>query len=389
MIRAAVIGVGFVGAQHVEALRRLGDVEVAVVVASTEAGAEQAAAQLHVPNGTADWRSVVDDPAIDVVHVCTPNSLHAEMAAAALEAGKHVVCEKPLARDSAEAGSLVALAESVDRLAVLCHNYRFFPMAAELRSLVLEGALGDPHLLRGSYLQDWLLLETDYNWRVEPEAGGPSRTVADIGTHWVDLAETISGRHLEAVMADLATIHRLRLAADAKTFQAAEGGGGEAGWREVRTEDQATMLLRFNGGLRGTLTLSQVAAGHANALEISVDAARGSATWRQERPDELRIGRRDGPNEIVGRSPSSGSVAQRRLTRLPAGHNEGWADGLRNLFASAYAVIRGETEAGQLPVPLPTFRDGRRHLLFVEAALRSSAERAWVEVAAMAAEAGA
>lgn len=405
MIRAAVIGTGFVGAQHVEALRRLGDVEVATVAASTDARGAEAARRLHVPQGRGDYRRILDDPSIDVVHVCTPNVHHAEMATAALEAGKHVVCEKPLAMDAAEAGPLVALAESSDRLSVLCHNYRFYPMAAELRSLVHDGALGEPHLVRGTYLQDWLLLPTDYNWRVDPATGGASRAIADIGTHWVDLAETVTSRVLEAVLAETLTLHPRRLAADAKTFEQADTGAdegvpsgpvtvGELGrasesadrWRDVHTEDQATMLLRFSGDLRGITTISQVAAGHKNALEISVDGASGSATWRQERPDVLAVGRRDGANELLTRSPNAGSAAERALAHLPGGHNEGWADGFRNLLGAAYSVIRGDATPDEMPVPLPTFRDGRRHLLFVEAALRSAAEQGWVSVSSVAHE---
>ncbi len=378
-IRAGVIGVGFVGSQHVEALRRLGSVDVAAVVASTPERARAAAEKLGVAGWTSDYHDILGDPSIDVVHVCVPNDLHLPIARETLRAGKHVICEKPLAMDSREAAVLTRLAESTGRVSVLVHNYRFFPMAAELRDRVLAGELGPIHLIRGNYLQDWLLLPTDYNWRVDAVRGGSSRAVADIGSHWIDLAETVTGLRVKAVIAELATIHPQRRPAALETFQvAAAPAGGE--WQQIETEDQAALLLRFEEGLQGTLIVSQVAAGHKNDLELSVDGAAASATWRQERPDDLWIGRRDGSSETVSRSPQTGSTAARALARLPAGHNEGWADGLRNLLGAAYTVIGGDRSPDELPVPLPTFRDGLHHHLFIEAALESARRGDWVQV---------
>jgi len=376
--RAAVVGIGFAGGQHVEALRRIGDVDVVAVVAATTELAARAARTLRVDHATDDYREVVEDPSVDVVHVCTPNYLHVEVATAALRAGKHVLCEKPLATDTASAEEVARLAASSDRVTVLGHNYRFFPMVAELRARVLDGELGALHAIHGHYLQDWLLLASDTNWRIDPGQGGASRAIADIGTHWVDLAETVTGRRLEAVLADTTTLHRQRRSfRHAETFR--DDGAGDA-LVDVSTEDQAAMLLRFAGGLRGALTVSQVSAGHRNDLEIRVDAATASATWRQERPDELWIGHRDSPNETILRSAGAGAPATRALARLPGGHNEGWADALRGLIASAYQVIRGEIPRDECPVPLPTFDDGVRHLRFVEAALESARRGTWVTV---------
>ena len=379
--RAAVIGVGFVGVQHVEALRRIGSVDVSAVVASSADRERAAAEKLGVPGWSADYEDVLLDRSIDVVHFCVPNDLHLPVARAALRAGKHVVCEKPLALNSREAAVLTRLAELTDRVTVLVHNYRFFPMAAELRERVLAGELGPLHLIRGSYLQDWLLLPTDYNWRVDAVRGGSSRAIADIGSHWVDLAETVTGLRVKTVITELATIHPRRRPAALETFQVVSAAGAGSGdWQAIETEDQAALLLGFEEGLQGTLTVSQVAAGHKNDLELSVDGAAASATWRQERPDELWIGRRDGSSEVVPRSPQAGSAAARSLARLPPGHNEGWADGLRNLLAAAYSVIGGERSREELPVPLPTFRDGLRHHLFIEAAVESARRRDWVQI---------
>ena len=382
-LRAAIVGVGFVGAQHLEAVRRLGDVDVALLAASTPDRAADLAARFAVPRSTGRWDEVVADPDVDVVHVCVPNDVHHAVVSASLASGKHVICEKPLARTIVEGEDLVRSARGSDRVTVLCHNYRFFPMAAELRSRVAAGELGTVHNVRGSYLQDWLLDPTATNWRIDAMRGGASRTIADIGSHWVDLAEFVTGRRLEAAFAQIGTVHARRPHyAHRLTFAAQADGEGapEGDWLDVATEDQAAVLLRFEGGLHGSVVLSQVAAGHKNALELAIDGSTGSAVWRQERPDELIISHRAGATEVVARDPATLSASAATLARLPAGHNEGWADGLRNLFAAAYDEIRGVATAADRE-RLPTFDDGLRHLRFVGAALASARDGRWVGVA--------
>lgn len=382
-LRAGIVGVGFVGRQHVEALRRLGDVEVVAVAASSHDRASSTARSLGVARAAAGWRELIGSEDVDTVHVCVPNDLHREVVTAALGAGKDVICEKPLATSMADAIEMARLAKASGRASVLCHNYRFFAMVAELRARVRHGELGAIHAIRGTYLQDWLLDATDTNWRVDTARGGASRAVADIGTHWIDLAEVTTGSRVVSVMAQLGTVHQRRPRPDhAETFGTGAVDDG-AGLSEIRTEDQAALLLRFSGGAQGAVVLSQVAAGSKNALELSIDGARASATWRQERPDQLWIGRRDRPSELVTRDARVLSSESARLAHLPAGHNEGWADALRNLLAEAYAAIRGAagTGAGQVGMPLPTFDDGVRHIAFVEAALRSAADERWVSIA--------
>jgi len=375
--RAAIIGAGFAGSQHIEALRRIG-VEVSLVAASDADRARTAASRHGVERSTGDWRRAAEDASVDVVHVCVPNDLHREVVLAALRGGKHVICEKPLAVDVEQASELVEAAIHAGRLAILCHNYRFFAMVAELRLRIAAGAVGRLHAVRGSYLQDWLLAAEATNWRIDRTRGGRSRAIADIGSHWIDLAETVTQRRLEAVIADITTVHGQRPDfAHVGTFSGATGDGR---WVEVTTEDQAGLLLRFEGGLPGTVHLSQVAAGHGNDLELSVDGDAGSATWRQEQPDSLSLGR-DGRTEVIPRSAQRLTPGADGLARLPAGHNEGWADALRNLLGAAYAEIGGgrdPTEAAA--APLPSFEDGLRHLAFVEAALRSAAQRRWVAI---------
>jgi predicted dehydrogenase len=374
---AAVIGVGFVGVQHVEALRRIG-VEVAVVAASGESRARDAAQALDVPRWTGDWKAAASDGSVDVVHVCVPNDLHRVAALTALGAGKHVICEKPLGLDLAEGREMAAAAARSDRVAVLCHNYRFFPMVAELQQRVSDGALGRLSAIRGAYLQDWLLAADATNWRIDAGRGGRSRAIADIGSHWIDLAEMVTQTRLEAVMADTGTLHERRPGYQHVGTFATGGDGAE--WMTVTTEDQAGLLLRFHGGISGTLTLSQVAAGHSNDLTISIDGTGGSATWRQERPDELWIGGA-GASQTIARSPAHLSPAARHLAHLPAGHNEGWADALRNLLAAAYAAIdRRRHRDEEAAAALPTFEDGVRHLAFVEAALSSASQGRWIAI---------
>ncbi len=378
-LRAAVVGTGFVGMQHVEALRRLPGVDVALLVGSGPERAAAAAESLGVARWSGDWREAVRDEGVDVVHVCVPNDLHVAVTGAALEAGRHVVCEKPLATTFEDGSRLAGMAGESDRVTVLCHNYRFYAMAAELRARVRSGDLGELHAVHGHYLQDWMLAPTSTNWRIDAARGGASRAIADIGTHWVDLAETVTGRPLEAVIAQTGIVHARRPAYEGvATFSSGDGRGIER-WTEVDTEDQAALLLRFEDGLQGSLVLSQVAAGHKNDVRLTVDGAHASASWHQERPDRLIVGRLSGPTETIERAPAEPAVGAAELARLPAGHGEGWADGLRNLLAAAYAAVRGERRSPE-QVPLPTFDDGARHLAFVEAALVSAAQERWVRI---------
>ncbi len=375
--RAAIIGTGFAGAQHIDALRRLG-VRVPVVVGSTPERAAMAAARLGIDHGSADPSAAIDDPAIDVVHVCVPNALHAPIVRAALDAGKHVVCEKPLTTSAAEAFDLAARARAASVVAVVCHNYRFYAMAAELRVRVARGELGRPHLVRGSYLQDWLLADDATSWRIDSRQGGASRAVADIGTHWVDLAETATGRRVEAVVASMGTVHPRRPDwGHVASFER----GADHDWVDVDTEDQAVLLLRFNDGLLAAVTISQVAAGHANDLRIGIDGNAGSVEWRQERPDELRLTRSGEPMQVLPRDRATLSAGAASLARLPAGHNEGWSDAMLSFMRATYATIEGERSSDEeQAAPLPTFEDGARHLAFVESALRSHATAGWVSV---------
>jgi predicted dehydrogenase len=331
--RALVIGSGYAGVKHAEALDELG------IPYSGPVSARRAMEDPHA----------LDDPALSVVHVCAANDLHVGLASRALRAGKDVICEKPLAVDVPGAEELVAVARQTGRLAVLAYNYRFHPLVIELAARV--AFLGPLHTARGSFLQDWLLLATDANWRVEEARGGASRAIADIGAHWLDLAEVVSGRHIVAVAAQLGRLH----------------GRG--------TEDHAGLLLRFSDGMTGNLMLSQAAAGHRNDMELSLDGATGSATWRHERPDELWLGSRGGDALVVRREDELLSPVARELATLPAGSNEA----RRNLLAAVYARLAGDKRTPA--APLPTFEDGLRHARFAAGALESASRERWVSIA--------
>ena len=332
-VRAAVVGMGYAGHRHADALRELGIAFVGPLSA----------------RDVARDASALRDPKIQVVHVCSTNDLHVPLAAMALDAGKDVICEKPLALDVGSALELAGRARASGRLAVLAYNYRFHPMVVELVARVAAGEIGAVHDVRGMFLQDWLLLAGDDNWRVDAARGGASRVVADIGGHWLDLAECAIGRRAVAVVAQAGRLH----------------GRG--------TEDHAAMLLRFDGGLTGSCVLSQAAAGHRNDVELSLDGAAGSLTWRHDRPNELWLGRRDDPR-VLSRDATLISSEARRLASLSDGPNEA----RRNLIAAVYARLNGD--GSPTAAPLPTFEDGVRHLRFAAAALESAKRDAWVEI---------
>ena len=370
-VRAGVVGTGFIGAVHVDALRRLG-VQVAGVVGSTP---ERAAAKTLAPV-VESYEALLGDPAIDVVHLTTPNHLHYPQVKQALEAGKHVVCEKPLATTAAESRELLALAERSGLVHCTNFNIRFYPLVQDARVRVLSGELGEIWNVHGGYLQDWLLLPTDWNWRLEPDKGGELRAVGDIGSHWLDLVQFVTGLEVTEVFADLTTAIpvRERPVGNVETFAAA--AGSDRIEVEMTTEDLAHILVRFHGGARGSCVVSQVAAGRKNAVSFEVSGSRSALAWTGERPEELWLGRRDEPNATLLRNPALMEAAARPTTHLPAGHAEGFADTFRELYRAVYrAVAKGEPADDY-----PDFRAGHVENVLAEAVAMSNAEQRWVEV---------
>jgi predicted dehydrogenase len=355
-LRAGVIGVGLAGGPHIEAIGRTGLAEVGAVAASSEQSAERAADRYGVSRAHGDWRVLIDDPAIDVVHNCTPNYLHAEVARAALTAGKHLVTEKPLATNLEDASALVAAAAKSRATSAFCHNYRSYAMVTEAHELVRAGAIGEVFHIHGVYLQDWLTDGAVRNWRLDPVQSGASTTFADLGTHWCDLAMHLSGCRIESVCAAIASRHGRPI------------------------DDHGGVLFRFDGGALGTLVVSQVSPGAKNSFRIRLDGSEGSLYWDQERPEELWLGRHGGPTEL--RHKSAGQLHDRAQHRaqLPAGEIEGWNSTFVNLFASVYRTILGRSVPGDELVA--TLADGLLLMRVIEAVTRSSAERVWVDVPA-------
>jgi predicted dehydrogenase len=375
-IGAAVVGTGFIGAVHVEGLRRLG-VQVHGVVGSSQARAAERAAALSLPPAYPSLETMLADPKVEVVHITSPNHLHYPHAAAALAAGKHVVCEKPLAMTSAETGELLRLAQASGLVHAVNFNLRFYPMCRHLHQLVREGGLGDVRLASGHYLQDWLLLDTDWNWRLDPALGGGLRAVADIGSHWMDLTSHVSGQRIVSVMADLKTFIPIRRqpAGPVETF--ATEHTGETTPRTITTEDCATILLRYENGALGNLTISQISAGRKNTLEFEIDGSSAAAAWNSERPDELWIGHRGRPNEIVPKDPALLNAQGRAASDLPAGHVEGFADTFKALYRGIYRAVAGDAPAEP---DYPTFADGHESMLVCETVARSAREGSWASV---------
>lgn len=379
---ALIVGTGFIGPAHLEALRRLG-IPVAGLVERNADTATQKARELGIEHAYASYQEALADPVVRVVHLAVPNALHAPYAEAALKAGKHVICEKPLAMSSAESSRLAELARRAGTVAAVNYNLRFYPLVRETRERVARGDIGTPFLVHGAYLQDWLMLDTDWNWRLEPEAGGLLRAVADIGTHWLDMVSYVTGRRIESVFADFATFHttRRRPKGPVQTFS---GSGRNADSElvavSVASEDAATILLRFEGGLRGSLVVSQISAGRKNSLRFEIDGSAASAAWDSERPNELWMGRRDEPNQVLMKDPNLLTPAAARLVGFPGGHQEGYGDTIKQMFAAVYDYI----EAGDYAAPrdFPTFDDGHDEMLLCDALLASSKQGSWVRVPA-------
>ena len=382
--RAAVIGTGFIGPVHVEALRRIG-IEVVGVLGSGEAKSAQAAERMGIPKAYADLDELLADERVGVVHITTPNRFHFVQASRALRAGKHVMCEKPLAMDSQQSSALVELARESGLAAGVNYNIRFYPLCLQARDVIERGDLGMVYSICGSYVQDWLLYPTDYNWRVLADQGGELRAVADIGTHWLDLVTAISGLEVEAVCADLSTVHSVRqrpaaegASGEVETFKGKEAGTVATVPVDVSTEDYGCVMLRFRGDARGCLWVSQVTAGRKNCLRFEIAGSQRALAWCSEQPNELWIGHRDRANESLIRDPALVSDRARSFTNYPGGHNEGFPDTFKQCFRAFYDAIAAGDLSGS--AAFPTFADGHREIVLCEAILKSYREGRWVEL---------
>jgi len=379
-----LVGPGFVGAHHIDAVRRLGFVDVVAVAASSEASARRKADALGVPKSYGSFDALVADPDIQVVHNTTPNYLHGPVITAALARGKHVISDKPLAMTADEARRLWEAAANAGVVHAVTFNYRGNPLVQQAREMIVRDEIGPVHFVHGAYLQDWLLETTDFSWRLEPEKGGASSAIGDIGSHWCDLVQHVIGQRVVEVLADLTTVIETRMKPASSPEAFARGDGAREPFA-VRSEDLATVLLRFDGGAKGSMSVGQVCAGHKNDLWFEANGRTASLGWRQERQNELWIGRRDGANGMLPKDPSLLNDVARGYAHLPGGHQEAWADAFCNVMRDVYGFIASGKAAGdRKPPAFATFEDGYRAAAIVDAILESHRRGGvWTKVDAM------
>lgn len=381
MTTIAVVGTGFIGPVHAEALGRLA-LPVRGILGSSPEKSEQAAQRLGLDVAYPHFDAILDDDAVDAVHIATPNRTHYNMARRALLADKHVVCEKPLAMNTEETAELLRIArERPHLISAVNYNIRFYPMVLHAHELVQSGALGEIYHVRGAYVQDWLLYESDWNWRLVPEEGGDLRAIGDIGTHWMDLVRFVTGLEVDSLLADLHTFvsPRRKPRQAVATFEGKkQAGPTEYDEVEIKTDDYGAVLFHYAGGARGTMNVSQVNAGRKNQLSVEVAGAKAALAWDSERPNELWLGHRDRPNEVLIKDPALLEGAALDHTDYPGGHNEGFPDTFKQLYRAIYGYLEGEDF--DKPKPFPTFEDGHHEVLLSEKILQSHREKRWIAV---------
>ncbi len=377
-LKTAFIGTGFMGKVHADAVRRLGNVELAAVASATREEAQAFAASQGIVKATGDYKEVLADPSIDAVHILTPNALHFPMAMAALEAGKNVLCEKPLCVTSAEARKMLEAAESRKLAHCVEHNLRYYPVVQQIRRMIEAGELGDVLVVQGTYSQDWLLYDTDWNWRIEAEENGPLRVMGDVGSHWMDMIQHVTGMKITSLCADLQIFHKTRKKPKGavETFTAKTKTHADTVDVPVTTEDYGAVLLRLGDRARGAFTVSQMSAGCKNKFAIEVYGTKCGAAWNQERPDELWIGHRNTPNQLIVKDPSLLLPAAAGYADLPGGHGEGYDDTHKQNFRRFYARVADPSA----PVEYPTFADGLLGMHLLEKVHESAQKQAWVTV---------
>jgi predicted dehydrogenase len=378
ILKTALIGTGFMGRIHAENLRRLGNVEISSVAGSNSERAHAFAASIGISRATGDYRELLEDSTLDAVHVLTPNALHYPICRAALEAGKHVLCEKPFTVSMEQAHELVELAAKTGLANCIQHNLRYYPLVQQMRRMIEAGDLGEILIVQGTYSQDWLLYDTDWNWRVEASANGALRAMGDIGSHWMDAVQHVTGLRITEVCADLATFHatRKKPKGPLETFAGKQFKPGDYVSVPIDTEDFGAALLRLGDRARGAFTVSQMSAGRKNAFSIEIYGTIAGVSWNQERPDELWMGRRNEPNEIFVKDPALLYPQAAGYADLPGGHSEGYDDTHKQVFKRFYARVADPSA----PEEYPTFRDGLWGMHLLEKIAESGNKRAWLSV---------
>ncbi|AOT72570.1 Gfo/Idh/MocA family protein [Geosporobacter ferrireducens] len=374
--KAGVIGIGFIGVAHVEALRRIGNIEVVAIVNPNDAA--EKAKMLCVPKWFDDYREMLDTVDLDVVHICTPNHTHYEIAMYVLQKGIHVVCEKPFTTTVKEAQELVAIAKEKGLINAVNFHNRFNPMIYQLKKMIQNEELGEVFSIHGGYVQDWLLYDTDYNWRINSEESGKTRAVADIGSHWMDTVENVTGLKIVEVFAEFTTYHKTRkkLLRPIETFKRSQAASADYEEVPIDTEDIAFLLFRFNNGAKGNATISQMCAGRKNKISLFISGSKQSAEWDSENLNELFLGRRDGYNQIIVKDPSIVHEGTKTIISYPGGHVEGFPDTFKQCFAQIYQSIEGNRSLRDFAI----FEDGLRGMILCEKIMESVQIGQWVKV---------
>ncbi|ALS23312.1 Gfo/Idh/MocA family protein [Paenibacillus naphthalenovorans] len=376
-IKVGIIGTGFSAMAHIEALRRVPFVEVIAVSSSSKEKSIEFSKKMCIPKAYGDADELIRDPEVQAVHNCTPNSLHFEINKKVLLAGKHLLSEKPLAVNSEQSGELLRLAGESGVVSGVSFNYRHYPMVSQVKEMLESGNNGKPNLVYGGYIQDWLSNDTDYSWRLEEDKNGPSRAIADIGSHWCDTVQYVLNKKITEVFADLKIVHPIRKKPKGKVNTFESSNDVEREEVKITTEDYGSVLVHFEDGVQGVFTVSQVTAGRKNRLYFEISAERSSFAWDQENPNRLWVGKRDHSNEEWLRDPDLLSPKSVSLAHYPGGHQEGWPDGLKNLCIDFYQKVRNRDHESSFA----TFSDGHRIMRLIDAILKSHREKRWVSLA--------
>ncbi|MEG8989742.1 Gfo/Idh/MocA family oxidoreductase [Ignavibacteria bacterium 4148-Me] len=383
-IKSAIIGSGFMGSAHAEALMRIGGVEIIAIASNDLNGAKKLAEKYNIPNIYEKWEYLIDNKEVEVIHNCTPNYLHYEINKSAILQGKHVISEKPLTINSEQSQELVELVKQKGTINAVNFNYRFYPLVQHLKSIINKGDLGELYFIYGYYLQDWLFYKTDYNWRLETEMSGDSRAIADIGSHWCDLIQFLTGKRIKKVLANLFTIHKTRYKpeTEVETFKEKEISHlSNVKEIQIETEDCGTVIFQLEDGINGTFTVSQISAGRKNQFFFEINGSEKSIAWAQEEPNKLWIGYRNKPNEILIKDPSLIDKGAKRYVHYPGGHPEGYPDCFKNLFNEFYDLVRtGKGISNEANRHFATFEDGLYLNKIVEAIIRSNKEKKWINI---------
>lgn len=381
-LNMGLIGAGFIGSAHVEAARRLGFVNVVALSEINQELADKKAKELNIPKAYNDYHSLLEDRNIQVIHNCTPNFQHFDVIKAAIENGKHIISEKPLTLRSNQSSKLVRMADEAGIVNAINFCYRNYPLVQQMRSMIENGELGKVYIIHGSYLQDWLFSKYDYNWRLDPELGGESRAIADIGSHWCDTVQFLTGLKIIDVMADLKTIIPIRMKPKKtmETFASKEPKTDEYEEKKITTEDYGSVLFTLENGVKGVFTVSQVSAGRKNRLSFEIDGSKLAVAWNQENPNFLWIGKRNEPNQELMKDPSLLYPKAKVFADYPGGHNEGYPDILKMFLRNVYSLIVSGKNPNKNQINFSTFKDGHEEMLIVDAILKSNRVRRWVKI---------